>query len=72
MELWCSNTSDEDFNLTLDDIAEEDENEYEQAHMALAKPSYHVVTSIPRTSHNLDNMEIELKADNSVHSFIKL
>ena len=40
--------------------------------MALAKPSYYVVTSIPQTSHNLDNMEIELKADDSVQGYIKL
>ena len=72
MELWCSNTSDDDFNLTLDDIAEEDEDAYGQVNMALARPPYHVVTSIPQTSHNLNNMEIELKADDSVQGYIKL
>ena len=72
MELWCSNDSDEDFNLTLDDIAEEDEDAYGQVNMALAKPRYHVVTSIPQASHNLNDMEIELKADDSVQGYIKL
>ena len=72
MELWCSNDSDEDFNLTIDDVADVEEDAYGQVNMALAKPKYHVVTSIPQTSHNLNNMEIELKADDSVQGYIKL
>ena len=46
MELWCSNDSDEDFNLTLDDIADERNNE--QAHMAIVQTHSHVVASIPK------------------------
>ena len=72
MEAVMELNDSKNFNLTLNDIAEEDEDMPAQVHMALAKPSYHVVTSLPKTSHNLDNMEIELKADDSVQGYIKL
>ena len=43
VDLWCSMTTDESFNLTLDDT---EEHNNEQAHMAIEKT--HVVASIPK------------------------
>ena len=47
VDLWCSMTTDESFNLTLDDT---EEHNNEQAHMAIEQTHSHVVASIPKKS----------------------
>merc|ERR1712102_26289 len=57
IELWCSNDSD-DFNLTLDDLAEEDEDAYGQAHMALANLALHDIAEEDEDAYGQAHMAI--------------